>query len=199
MKLPAIAATTLGVLLCSTCIADPASSDTTSATTTAGQCDEYVAAMTKLKRTPHREISNCSFTSTKDHVSGIREEIFTGDALYSSSRSGWSKNPTTGDLMAQTFLGAWHKDQIHNCFAKGSETIEGQVADVILLHSEGDHFVIDSTFWISKSSLLILKSEMTTTSSFLNGPTEITDSTTYEYDNVIPPSETTVPGTEHND
>ena len=154
----------------------------------AGDCSTLVTAILKLDHMPHRILSLSKGDGPRGPFEKKYEEIFTGDMFYSTTDTGWKSKPKTGDELAQDFLDA-RKSAQSDCESGGSETVAGQMADIIKGHGGGGpgSFSIDTRIWVSRSSGLPVKRELVLSNAGPNGNVSMTTVDTFIYDDIHAP------------
>jgi hypothetical protein len=155
----------------------------------AGDCTLLVSAIVKLDHTPHRIMSLSKGDGPRGPFDKKYEEIFTGDMFYSTTDTGWKSKPMTGDALAQNFLDA-RKNADADCESGGSETVAGQMTDIIKLHGGGGpgSFSIDTRIWVLRSSGLPVKRELAISNAGPTGNVSMTTVDTFFYEDIHAPS-----------
>jgi hypothetical protein len=142
----------------------------------AGGCEALTEALVKGLTTPW----HATMVSTIGGISRTVEIITLADRSYSKTQfDGWKKRSRSDAATEARVRKDWAKSA---CTAGGSETVGGEVANIVLHHTSGlPGESSDTRFWISQATGLVLKSETTA------GRAMVT--TTYDYRDVTAPTE----------
>jgi hypothetical protein len=116
-------------------------------------CESVLAAQVKGLDTPSRSTTRIETSSgTTTSVS-----VAIGGKIWSQTKDGtWQAQPQPLD---RDMIAAYWSDK--RCTADGTESVDGDPADVVL-HKSGGANQMDTSFWISQSSGLIVKTVVNT-------------------------------------
>ncbi len=139
-------------------------------------CGPLTDALVKGLGTPWRAV----ITSSGGGLSPSRVDLVAiADKLYAKDKSGqWKTHVRPADVGEARIRRDWANAV---CTPSGTDSIDGEAADVVSNHAPGETFDTVTRYWISRASGLVLKTQA------VRGPAVVT--TTYGYDDVSPPAE----------
>ena len=109
------------------------------------------------------------------------EMIFAGDKVYMQINGTWRSMPYSAQALIDALNAARKRtEQTATCQKLASEPINGEVASLLIMHSEANGKATETRTWISDKTGLPLKSEI-----HLDNGTVITDD--FRYGNVEAP------------
>jgi len=115
-------------------------------------CDLIIASQVKGLSTPTRS----TMTFTMNGKSYTIVSIAVGTKVYTAKADGTWQADTLGtneDKIRKTW-------SAYDCTSGGSDTIDGELADIVLHHDDGK-IPMDTRFWISRATGLGLRTETT--------------------------------------
>jgi hypothetical protein len=119
----------------------------------AAGCESVLAAQVKGLDTPSRSTTKIETESG----SATSVSIAIGSKIWSQDKSGaWKSQPQPLD---KDKIAAYWTDK--RCTADGTETVDGNPADIVL-HKSGGAEQMDTSFWISRDTGLIVKTVVKT-------------------------------------
>lgn len=146
----------------------------------ADDCSLAADAAIAQAKVPH---ADTHVTTAPGKPPSTVEAIVMDDKVYTQINGAWKVMAFSAqeqtDLINQGKARAAQTP--HSCEKKGGETVNGQAASLLTVHSEKDGKVSDSRMWIADATGLPLKSEI-----HLANGTVIVD--TFRYDNIQPPA-----------
>jgi hypothetical protein len=161
----------------------------------AGDCSQYVAAIVKSKHTPYRQESTITEITGPAQFELATKIVFAGDALYELRNGAWKKTAADGDMLEQRFRSG-RRAFSDSCDAEGTESLNGEPANIVVLQSESATAIKDSSisestrYWISQKSGLPLRSEHVVSISHPDREMAIVKYTdTLSYDGVAAPAD----------
>lgn len=120
----------------------------------ADDCAAPLAAQTLTAKTPHK----LTATQTAKGATRTTSLIQTADKIYLQVNGKWRVSPRT-PAQAASDAADVVKETKYTCKAMGSETVNGEAADVYQIHSVDGDLSNDNKVWISKSKKMTIKTE----------------------------------------
>lgn len=152
------------------------------------ECTASFAASAKIYDRPfHAYIIDSAQTDARLHGGrpSISESIWTGTTDYVLVRGKWMKSPIDVAEMRKSLKDASTKVKA-TCSHLRDESVNGEPASVWRIHSVSELDTSDTDLWISRSSGMLLKSDVHMDVGGTLGKSHVVSR--YEYTNVRPPA-----------
>jgi hypothetical protein len=130
-----------------------------SATARADDCDRALAAAIAQAKVPH---AVTHVMTMEGKPPSTMEMIFTDDKAYTQIDGAWRAMPFSAQRQIDMLNAAKARDAQakRTCHTLGDESVNGEAATVLVMHSEANDRVTDGRIWLSDRTGLALKSEV---------------------------------------
>jgi hypothetical protein len=146
----------------------------------ADDCSLATDAAIAQAKVPH---SDTHVTTAPGKPPSTMESVVMNDKVYMQVSGSWKSMAFSAqeqiDIVKKAEANAAQRQR--TCQKQGSETVDGQAASLLTMHSDDKGKVTDARLWIADATGLPLKSE-----AHLADGTVIVD--TFHYDNIQPPA-----------
>lgn len=145
----------------------------------ADDCDMAVTAAIAQAKVPHAITHEVTVPGRPPMQA---EMIVTETTVYAQVNGDWRSSPFSSQQQIDQINAAKQRGEQtpHTCRNGGTQPINGQAATLVLIHTEADGKVSDTSIWVSKATGLPLKSEIR-----LGDGTLVTNE--FRYGNIRPP------------